>query len=68
MRHEYPIKLLCEVLNISRATFYKYRNSKTQDFEEYLTIKEKMAVCMDIVGLRKLFYNELDGLLIIKNS
>lgn len=38
-RHEYPIKLLCEVLNISRATFYKYRNPKTPHFEEYLTIK-----------------------------
>ncbi|MBS5800690.1 MAG: IS3 family transposase [Clostridiales bacterium] len=36
MRHEYPIKLLCEVLNISRATFYKYRNPKTQDFPNLL--------------------------------
>ena len=54
MRHEYPIKLLCEVLNISRATFYKYRNSKTQDFEEYLTIKAIFEEDGCMYGYRRL--------------
>ena len=54
MRHEYPIKLLCEVLNISRATFYKYRNPKTQDFEEYLTIKAIFEEDGCMYGYRRL--------------
>ena len=31
---------MCEVLNISKRTYYKYRNSEDKDYYDYLIIKE----------------------------
>lgn len=31
---------LCDLLNLSRKTYYKYRNTINKDYNDYLLIKE----------------------------
>ena len=39
-RNEYRLSSMCEVLNISRRTYYKYRNSEDRDYYDYLMIRK----------------------------
>ena len=40
----YKLSNMCDVLNISRRTYYKYRNSEDKDYYDYLIIKEIFEV------------------------
>ena len=51
---EYPVTLLCEVLDISRSNYYKYRNHKGNDYNDYLIIKEIFEETKSLYGYRRL--------------
>ena len=41
---------MCAVLEISRRTYYKYRNADDPDYLDYLMIKKNLKAHMDIEG------------------
>ena len=52
----YSLDNMCEVLDISKRTYYKYRAAEDKDYYDYLLIKEilmNQKVRMDIVGFVK---------------
>ena len=49
----YKFSNMCAVLEISKRTYYKYRNAEDKDYYDYLIIKEIFGDFkghMDIVG------------------
>lgn len=45
---------MCDVLDISRATYYKYTNSKDKDYQDYLIIKEVFEKSEKTYGYRRI--------------
>ena len=45
---------MCEVLNISKRTYYKYRNSEDKDYYDYLIIKEVFEDSKCTYGSRRI--------------
>ena len=45
---------MCEVLNISKRTYYKYRNSEDKDYYDYLIIKEIFDDSKNTYGSRRI--------------
>lgn len=45
---------MCEVLNISKRTYYKYRNSEDKDYYDYLIIKEIFEESKNTYGSRRI--------------
>lgn len=45
---------MCEVLNISRATYYKYRNRRDDDYPEYHMMKELFLRHKKTLGYRRM--------------
>ncbi|MBR2685388.1 MAG: IS3 family transposase [Erysipelotrichaceae bacterium] len=45
---------MCEVLNISKRTYYKYRNSEDKDYYDYLIIKEIFEDSRRTYGSRRI--------------
>ncbi len=53
-RNEYKLSNMCEVLNISKRTCYKYRNSEDKDYYDYLIIKEIFEDSRRTYGSRRI--------------
>ena len=53
-RNEYRLSSMCEVLNISRRTYYKYRNSEDRDYYDYLMIREIFEGSKRTYGSRRI--------------
>ena len=51
---------MCATLDISKRTYYKYRNAEDKDYYDYLIIKEVFDESMGTYGYRRI----CDGLLI----
>ena len=51
---------MCEVLDISKRTYYKYRSSEDKDYYDYLLIKEIFDESKGTYGYRRI----CEGLLI----
>ena len=45
---------MCEVLNISKRTYYKYRNSEDKDYYDYLIVKEIFDDSKSTYGSRRI--------------
>ena len=45
---------MCNVLNISRKTYYKYRNKEDSDYQDYLMIKEIFNESKGTYGYRRI--------------
>ena len=45
---------MCEVLNISKRTYYKYRNSEDKDYYDYLIVKEIFDDSKNTYGSRRI--------------
>ena len=45
---------MCEVLNISKRTYYKYRNSEDKDYYDYLIVKEIFEDSKNTYGSRRI--------------
>jgi len=45
---------MCEVLGVSRKTYYKYRTSKDSDYSDYLLIKEVFEEGKELYGYRRI--------------
>ena len=45
---------MCVVLEISKRTYYKYRNSEDKDYYDYLIIKEIFDNSKDTYGYRRI--------------
>ena len=45
---------MCKVLNISRKTYYKYRNTIDKDYQSYLEIKEVFEEGYETYGYRRI--------------
>ena len=45
---------MCDVLNISKRTYYKYRNSEDKDYYDYLIIKEIFEDSKNTYGSRRI--------------
>ncbi len=52
-KENHSISLLCEVLEIKRSTYYKYRNTKDPDYTMYLHIKEEFDKSKGTYGYRR---------------
>lgn len=46
--------MLCSVLNISRKTYYKYRNTTDKDYYDYLMIKKVFEEGHEMYGYRRI--------------
>ena len=57
---EYSLDNMCEVLEISKRTYYKYRNAEDKDYYDYLLIKEIFDESKRTYGYRRI----CEGLLI----
>ena len=57
---EYALDNMCEVLEISKRTYYKYRNAEDKDYYDYLLIKEIFEESKRTYGYRRI----CEGLLI----
>lgn len=53
-KKQYSIKSLCYAMNMSRQTYYKYRNKEDKDYKDYLIIKEVFEEGKEIYGYRRL--------------
>ena len=51
---------MCAALEISKRTYYKYRNTEDKDYYDYLIIKEIFDESMGTYGYRRI----CDGLLV----
>jgi len=49
---------MCEVLELSRSTYYKYRNTKDKDYDDYLLYKQIFDNSKRTYGYRRI-YDEL---------
>lgn len=45
---------MCEVLEISPSTYYKYRNTIDSDYQDYLVIKKVFNQCKRVYGYRRI--------------
>jgi transposase InsO family protein len=52
--NKYNISLICSVLNISRQTYYKYKNTVDKDYFDYLEIKEVFVEGLQMYGYRRI--------------
>ena len=52
-RGTYSLANMCEVLDIARSTYYKYRNSEDKDYYDYLIIKEIFDDSRGTYGFRR---------------
>ena len=57
---EYSLNTMCEVLDISKRTYYKYRASEDADYYDYLLIKEIFEESKCTYGYRRI----CEGLLV----
>ena len=57
---DYSLNNMCEVLNISKRTYYKYRSSEDKDYYDYLLIKEIFDESKGTYGYRRI----CEGLLV----
>lgn len=48
---------MCEVLNMTRQNYYKYRNTKDRDYYDYLEIKSVFEEGRELYGARKINHN-----------
>ena len=53
-RNLYSLSNMCAALNISRPTYYKYRNSEDRDYYDYLIIKEIFDDSKGTYGFRRI--------------
>lgn len=53
-QQDHSITLMCEVLDISRATYYKYRTHLDDDYPEYQMIKELFLRHKKTLGYRRM--------------
>lgn len=53
-RNEHNITNLCMAMEISRKTYYKYRNIKDKDYQDYLIIKNVFEEGYELYGYRRL--------------
>ena len=49
----HSISLLCEVLEIKRSTYYKYKNKVDSDYNDYLIIKKVFNDSKQTYGYRR---------------
>lgn len=45
---------MCEVLEISKSTYYKYRNTVDPDYQDYLIIKKVFDEHKKVYGYRRI--------------
>ena len=57
---DYSLENMCEVLDISKRTYYKYRASEDKDYYDYLLIKEIFDESKGTYGYRRI----CEGLLV----
>ncbi|MCI6733959.1 MAG: IS3 family transposase, partial [Clostridiales bacterium] len=57
---DYKLDNMCATLEISKRTYYKYRNAEDKDYYDYLLIKEIFDESKKTYGYRRI----CDGLLI----
>ena len=57
---EYSLGNMCEVLDISKRTYYKYRAAEDKDYYDYLLIKEIFDESKGTYGYRRI----CEGLLV----
>ncbi len=53
-RDTYSLSDMCAALNISRSTYYKYRDSEDRDYYDYLIIKEVFEDSRRTYGSRRI--------------
>lgn len=53
-KNKYKLSNMCDVLSISRKTYYKYRNVIDKDYQEYLLIKEIFDDSKGTYGYRRI--------------
>ena len=58
--NKFKLNSMCEVLELSKRTFYKYRNRNDPDYYDYLLIKEIFDESKGTYGYRRV----CEGLLI----
>ena len=57
---DYALESMCDVLEISKRTYYKYRAAEDKDYYDYLLIKEVFDESKGTYGYRRI----CEGLLI----
>lgn len=53
-RKNHTVTLLCEVLEISKSSYYKYRDTVDEDYDTYLLIKEQFKQSKRTYGYRRM--------------
>ncbi|XMB73254.1 IS3 family transposase [Mycoplasmatota bacterium WC30] len=53
-RRKYRIKVMCEVLEISTSTYYKYKDTQDTDYQDYLIIKKVFNQHKKTYGYRRI--------------
>ena len=50
----HQVKLMCDVLGISRSTYYKYKDYQDNDYQDYLIIKKAFISSKKTYGYRRI--------------
>ena len=53
-KQKYSISKMCNVLNITRQNYYKYRNTIDKDYYDYLEIKRVFEEGKELYGARRI--------------
>lgn len=53
-KYIHTIKLMCDVLDISRSTYYKYKNFIDNDYDDYLIVKKAFINSKKTYGYRRI--------------